>query len=360
MSKLKENNYIGCIAGGAVGDALGAPTEFMNLSTILQKYGINGVNDYVEFPDGRGEITDDTQMLLFTAEGLLRSWHRANNRGVWGAYKQICFQSYLRWLYTQNDWYSEDAIKRTELNGWLINEQFLYKRRAPGNTCLTALRTGEPGTMERPINDSKGCGGIMRVAPVGLLIHKSPEEAFQIGAELAAMTHGHPSGYLSAGYLSALIAFLNNGNSLMGSINHANAILKTYPGYEETYSAILQAIELYHKGQPDYQKLETLGGGWVGEEALSISLYCALSFEDDFEKAIILSVNHSGDTDSTGSITGNIVGLMVGEENIPHRWIKNLTNYETIIQIASDLFTEVKGNGYDYFDADWEMKYPWY
>jgi len=360
MAKREEINYIGCIVGGAIGDALGAPTEFMNLGAILHKYGSNGVNDYVEFPDGRGEITDDTQMLLFTAEGLLRSWHRANNRGSWGAYKQICYQSYLRWLYTQGDWYSEDAINRTELNGWLINERFLYKRRAPGNTCLTALRTANPGTMELPINNSKGCGGIMRVAPVGLLFHKSPTEAFQIGSELSAMTHGHPSGYLSAGYLSSLISFLNNGNTLMESINQTITILKTYPGHEETHSAVLKAIDLYHKGQPDYNKLESLGGGWVGEEALAISLYCALSFEDDFEKAINLSINHSGDTDSTGSITGNIVGLILGEGQIPDRWIRNLSNYESIKQIASDLFIEVKGNGYDYFDSEWEMKYPTY
>ena len=360
MAKLEEINYIGCIVGGAVGDALGAPTEFMNLNTILHEYGSNGVNDYVEFPDGRGEITDDTQMLLFTAEGLLRSLHRATNRGVWGAYKKICFQSYLRWLHTQNDWYGEEAVKHTELNGWLINEKFLYKRRAPGNTCLTALRVAKLGTMEIPINNSKGCGGIMRIAPVGLLFHKSPTAAFLIGAELAAMTHGHPSGYLSAGYLSALIAYLNNGNNLMESINHSNEILKSYPAHEETYSAIQQAIKLYLTGQPDYHKLEKLGGGWTGEEALAISLYCALSFKDNFEKAINLSINHSGDTDSTGSLTGNIVGLLVGEEMIPKRWIKNLSNYEQIKQIASDLFTEVKGNGYDYFDREWEYKYPAY
>lgn len=211
MAKLELDNYIGCIVGGAIGDALGAPTEFMNLESILQKYGKNGVNDYVEFEDGSGQITDDTQMLLFTAEGLLRAWHRATSRGIWGAYHQICFNSYLRWLKTQNDWHSDDALKHTDLDGWLIKQKFLYQRRAPGSTCLSALRSGKPGTIENPINNSKGCGGIMRIAPVGLLFHQDPEQAFKTGAELAAMTHGHPSGYLSAGFLAGLIAFINNG-----------------------------------------------------------------------------------------------------------------------------------------------------
>ena len=113
-------------------------------------------------------------------------------------------------------------------------------------------------------------------------------------------------------------------------------------------------------GQPDFYKLEKLGGGWVGEEALAISIYCALSFKDDFEKAINLSINHSGDTDSTGSITGNIIGLMLGEEMIPKRWINNLSNYDQIKQVASDLYTEVQGNGPDFYDEEWEFKYPGY
>lgn len=360
MVKLEEKNYVGCIVGGAIGDALGAPIEFMNLSNILNKYGISGVNDFVEFPDGKGQITDDTQMLLFTAEGLLRSLHRSHRNGLWGAYTVICFQSYLRWLHTQQDWFGENAINGRELNGWLIHEKFLYKRRAPGNTCLTSLRSAKSGTISKPINNSKGCGGIMRIAPVGLLFHDSPKQAFQIGAELAAMTHGHPSGYLSAGYLSALIAFLNNGIDLMQSIYQSNEILKSYPSYEETYTAIQKALDLHLVGQPDFYKLEKLGGGWVGEEALAISIYCALSFKDDFEKAINLSINHSGDTDSTGSITGNIIGLMLGEEMIPKRWINNLSNYDQIKQVASDLYTEVQGNGPDFYDEEWEFKYPGY
>lgn len=358
MPKLEETNYIGCIVGGSIGDAIGAPTEFIDLNSIISKYGSTGVNDYVEFPDGKGEITDDTQMLLFTAEGLLRSLHRTNITGVWGDYSQICYQSYLRWLSTQSDWYADDATKNIQLNGWLIKERFLFRRRGPGNTCLTALRSGKPGTMEHPINNSKGCGGIMRIAPVGLLFHNSPAQAFQIGAELAAMTHGHPSGYLSAGYLSALIAYINNGDSLMASIVKAGNILKEYPGYEETQIAIERAVNLYHLGQPSYQSVEMLGLGWIGEEALSISLYCALCFQNDFEKAINLAANHSGDSDSTGAITGNIVGLILGEHGIPDRWIENLSNYEAIKQIATDLYIEVKGNIHDNSDSEWERKYP--
>ncbi len=356
MAKKEVEYYIGSIVGGAIGDALGAPIEFINLSDIIKTFGNDGVNDYVEFSNGKGEITDDTQMLLFTAEGLLRSIHRSTTKGIWGAYQTICHESYLRWLYTQNE-INENYIAYIK-NGWLLKEDFLYCRRAPGNTCLSALKTMNQGSIYSPINNSKGCGGIMRIAPAGLLFHNITEHAFQIAAELAAITHGHPSGYLPAEYLSALISYINNGVTLTEAILKTNEILKEYSGHEETLIAVQKAINLYKQGEPSFEKVELLGGGWVAEEALSISIYCALCYQNDFEKAINLSINHSGDSDSTGSITGNIVGLMVGKEGIPKRWIDNLSNCDVIQQIAVDLHTEVKGNGYAYFDEDWNRKYP--
>lgn len=60
-----------------------------------------------------------------------------------------------------------------------------------------------------------------------------------------------------------------------------------------------------------------LGVGWVGEEALAISVYCALKYQDDFKEAVIAAVNRNGDSDSTGAITGNILGAYLGLSRIP-------------------------------------------
>ena len=357
MTQEYLNRYVGCIIGGAIGDALGAPTEFLSLEDIIATYGIEGVQTYVEFPDGKGEITDDTQMLLFTADGLLRSIHRAEMTGTWGAYLPICHQAYLRWLHTQEDWHSEQALLGVQLNGWIIKESFLFQRRAPGQTCLSALRSEEMGTMDQAINDSKGCGGIMRIAPVGLLFYKDPEKAFHIGSELAAITHGHPSGYLAAGYFASLLAYIQRGLSLEQSIEASLILLKQYQGHEETTNAIQQAITLYKQGSPTFEKLESLGGGWVAEETLAIALYCVLSYPTDFKKAIVLAINHSGDTDSTGAITGNLLGLMLGETAIPDSWKRNLNHYPQIKQVALDLFTEMKGTRHAP-NEEWMRKYP--
>lgn len=336
MKHLSINHFSGCLIGGAIGDALGAPVEFEDLETILQEHGESGILDYVEFPDGRGEITDDTQMLLFTAEGLLRAGREALHAGHSDAVIQSCFEAYRRWLYTQEGEEYEDWPDDI-LNGLLIAERSLFVRRYPGNTCLNALRTNIAGTLSSPLNDSKGCGGIMRIAPVGLLFHNSPEKAFRMGADLSAITHGHPSGYLPSGMLASILAYLIKGEDLMAAIQQTIPILRTYDHHEETEQAINAAIALHAEGSPSFEKVETLGGGWVAEEALSISLYVALHYPHDFEKAINLAVTHSGDSDSTGSITGNIVGLMLGMEALPSKWLSNLTSVNLLKQVAKDL-----------------------
>lgn len=356
MGKLTIGNYTGCIIGGAIGDAMGAPTEFYSLREILNRWGDEGVNSYVERPDGKGEITDDTQMLLFTAEGLLRAKNSAAGAG--GSPIEMCYHAYLRWLYTQTYWKDDKPDLLSHYDGWLIKQRGLFEKRAPGNTCLTALKSGKYGRIDQPINNSKGCGGIMRIAPVGLIFHHDCEEAFRLGAEITAITHGHPSGYLSAGALSAIICMLNNNIPLPEAINRTMGILRKWAHHEETLSAIQKAVEFSKNTQPTYENVQLLGGGWIGEEALSIALYCSLQYEHDFEKAINLAINHSGDSDSTGSITGNIVGLINGEEAIPRALIDNLLLEDVIRQIAIDLHIECKGNGHEVYDKEWDEKYP--
>lgn len=350
-------NYTGCLLGGAIGDALGAPVEFLSLNQILNRFGPDGILEYVEFTDGKGRITDDTQMTIFTAEAVLRFLNRSRQRGIWGAYLQITYDSYLRWLHTQGEKLPQLPGGRPKLDGWIIRNRELFSRRAPGNTCLGALRSGIQGTMERPINNSKGCGGIMRVAPVGLMRGFSPEEIFKIGAELAAITHGHPSGYLSAGAFAALLAFLKEGYMLRKALLETLKILESYTRHEETTQALKKAIDLSESVEPTFENINKLGEGWVGEEALAISVFCALHHKNDFKKAVNLAVTHNGDTDSTGAITGNIVGLYCGERKIPEDWIKNLEMNEFIKQIAIDIYREKEIDSFT-IDFQWNEKYP--
>src|SRR5215813_13323420 len=111
------------------------------------------------------------------------------------------------------------------MDGWLIGVKSLHNCRAPGATCLSALRGEEMGEMQRPLYNSKGCGGVMRVAPVGL-VAEDEERAFSLGCEATAITHGHPSGYYSAGCFAAIIYHLMSGPSLPEAIELALRILE--------------------------------------------------------------------------------------------------------------------------------------
>ena len=326
-----KERFKGCLLGGAIGDALGYPVEFMSLNQIKHTYGQRGLTDLIIDKESKtAHISDDTQMTLFTADGLVWAYRRCSERGIGSYAGSGTYQSYLRWLYTQTGKIKEDYwLQKTPYEQENKEETFildikeLHSRRAPGNTCLSALESGVMGTLENPINHSKGCGGVMRVAPVGLFLNKNPKVSFQTGAELAAITHGHPTGYLAAGTFAMIISEILNDMSIEASINAAVEILKGYARHEETLAAIQKAIELSATDISHEKAIREIGEGWIAEEALAIALYCALK-EPDFEKALVMSINHDGDSDSTGSICGNILGAQLGMKGIPKKWIETV------------------------------------
>jgi tetratricopeptide (TPR) repeat protein len=211
----------GCLLGGAIGDALGAPIEFMDRAQIEARFGGRGVRDYVD-DDGEGRITDDTQMTLFTAEGLIRSRVRAIDKGICHE-PTVIDHAYARWLATQG--FDSDRWGGWDLDGWLIEQRSLWSRRAPGNTCLSGLRAPQAGTFDQPINESKGCGALMRAAPLGLVPFWDAETRFRLGAETGALTHGHPTGYLAAGFMAAIVGALIGGSTVPAAIAEARGQL---------------------------------------------------------------------------------------------------------------------------------------
>lgn len=328
--------------GGAVGDALGAPIEFLTLNQIRAQYGLAGLTDYARAYGRKGALTDDTQMTLFTAEGLILS----NLRDDYARGEQVVeavYHAYLRWLYTQES-HLKDRLFHVHgscsmADGMLTTHPELFSHRAPGNSCLSALRSGKMGTISAPINNSKGCGGVMRIAPVGLF-YKDASQAFKSGCECAAITHGHACGYLASGVQAAIIAFIMDGESLADAIGASVELLKKWDHHAICSDAIEQALEMHRHGEPSSETVEKLGAGWVAEEALAISLYCALAFQDDFPKGVLLAVNHSGDSDSTGAITGNLLGALLGVKAIPTEWLKALELREVIEEVADDLLEQ--------------------
>lgn len=328
-TRRTQAHYRGCLLGVAVGDALGSSVEFMSIAEIRNRFGPSGVRDMERAYGRRGAITDDTQMTLFTAEGLLRASVQKREHGL-SSPPDVLHHAYVRWLWTQGST-SVASWEPSKADGWLFGIRELHQRRAHGNTCLSALMRTAEGPAQ---NNSKGCGGVMRAAPIGMMPFG---DAFELATAAAALTHGHPTGSL-AGVFAALLDRLFEGDSFDAALDSAIGRHIDFAGEGETTEALKRARRLANEAAPSAKTVERLGGGWVAEEALAIGVYCALVHQTDFAAGVRLAVNYSGDSDSTGGITGAILGAINGVEPIPDQWLRELELRDVITTMADDLF----------------------
>lgn len=344
MNQLQDR-IRGSLLGGAIGDALGYPIEFIySYEGILSRYGERGITrlDTKQYSsegeqNNKAVVSDDTQMTLFTANGLLN----APKLGIEPKYA-IC-RAYLEWLETQ----SGNRKGKTEC--WIRDMPELNQRRAPGTTCISALQEIRRGI--EPINNSKGCGGVMRVAPVALYAvcgnRMSITDADRLAGDAAEITHQHPLGFISAALMvhviyrlaqdehptrSVLKNYITEGVEVMRELYGSH-----YNDVERMAELSERAIFLSSNADSDLENIKCLGEGWVGEEALAIGLYCTLKYLDNFEEAMIASVNHGGDSDSTGAVTGNILGAAIGYEAIPKFYKEDVELHDVLLHMADDL-----------------------
>ncbi len=362
----------GCMIGGAVGDALGYAVEFDGENKIFGKYGPGGIQAYeLNRVTGKAIISDDTQMTLFTATGLLTAKTEKQLRGIDERPYLYVEMAYKDWLVTQDYDFEEAREMGDSRISWLMDVPELFAARAPGLTCLAALRSEKPvgDYIRNPRNNSKGCGGVMRVAPVALAYPEiDVEQLDREAAYVAAITHGHSLGWLPAAVMVHIIhrtVFTDEERSLKDlTIEARDTVRRLFAddGNIDAMCALLdQTIELSENGDDDLINIHRLGEGWVGEEALAIALYCCLRHPDDFDAAIIASVNHKGDSDSTGAIAGNILGAKLGLSAINGKWLDDLELKDVILEVADDLFRGGQMNENNPFpDPAWETKYVEY
>ena len=354
MERQRKSRYRGCLLGGAVGDALGYPVEFMKEDGIFRKYGEKGIQTLSQ-AGNPAVISDDTQMTLFAANALIRS------EAIHCDWKENLLRAYQEWLGTQGDECCIRDDPRPRM--WLYEVEGLHARRAPGNTCLASIRrTAGRRKAIFADNNSKGCGTVMRAAPYGLSVGYDPlsggEEAnavIKMAHVDADFTHGHPAAREASASLAALIWEIvqyspQRCNSLEEAVYHCfggSGLLK-------------KAVELALDGSvPDLEGIHRLGEGWVADEALAIAVFCAVRHQNDFAAGIRAAVNHKGDSDSTGAICGNILGAWLGEEAVEKAFdLKQLELADVTRTIADDLFRSaarlIPEPGKD---RDWDWKY---
>lgn len=207
----------------------------------------------------------------------------------------------------------------------------------------------------------------MRVAPIGLYFGGKEaflEDVAMIAAESAAITHGHDLGYIPAAALAHIIHLVSHDKdiTLPEAVNDMIAAMEELfanaPHIIEFIDLMETAVMLAESDTPDIEAIHTLGEGWVAEETLAIAVYCALKYQNDFKRAIVTSVNHNGDSDSTGAVTGNIMGAYLGMSAIPPQYLENLELKNVILELSDDLYNDCKISEYSsYRDEIWESKY---
>lgn len=349
MKDILIDKARGCLIGGAAGDALGYAVEFSSLKDILKEYGPAGITAYKPDAKGIARFSDDTQMTLFTAEGLLSAYAADPDPKPEQILKNI-EKAYLAWFATQT------AFQLPLPDSWLTHVRDLWARRAPGNTCHMALAALE---QNRPvINDSKGCGAVMRVAPIGVFYAAHPNECIMhnsqciikqcatTAADSARITHLHDLSTLAT-VLTALIIFECMRTHVIDRLTFRSIIssalnetLASVPGSDksEKFVAIIQkALDLAGSDRSDREAISELGEGWIAEETVAIALFCVMRHIRDFEGCLVSAVNHDGDSDSTGAVAGNIIGAILGYTGIPDKFRKGLELHDVILTVADDL-----------------------
>ncbi len=331
--------FRGCLLGLAIGDALGYPVEFLNRSELRKKFGPRGVTDFV--PSARhpaGTYSDDTQMTLAVARALLAS--RPDDL--------------------------DDVMRhvRDEFCAWADSPD---NDRAPGQTCMDGARQLKAGVHWFSSGDpySKGNGAAMRAAAIGLVYSKAPRRLVEVSRAVAICTHAHPTGVSSAIAAAAAVAYAVEGGAPAGLLGHLQRVLchsRGVEGYQEVVN--LDPLNEQLRRLDDVQRVldqhttadhafDTLGGGWVGEEAVAGALFSYLSTPTCFADTVLTGANASMsdeqargfgrcDSDSIACIAGGISGAALGLEALPTDWVDRVENKDLLRRTADELWAKVQ------------------
>lgn len=257
--------------GLAIGDALGAPVEFMTTGEIKAAHGI--LNELVGGGWLRlkpGQVTDDTAMSLCIARALVRA-------GGW----------------------SLPGIAE-EFAGWLRT-----KPVDVGDTCRRGIRNYLlKGTLETPFNQwDAGNGAAMRLLPVALFTLGSDDRLREYGTAQARLTHNHPLSDAACLTLGRLVHLALLGYSKARLRREADRLIADHPTFSFTP----------YRG---------LASGYIVDTVQTVFHHFFRS--RTFEECLIDTVNQGGDADTTGAIAGMLAGAYYGGDAIPKRWRKKM------------------------------------
>ena len=354
----KRDRIRGALIGCAAGDALGYPVEVLSEAAIVERYGLRGITDYDLDENGTARITADTQLMLLSANGILFAHTRGALRGIMAPVYTYFPDFYM-------DWYRLQTEKRTRRArcGWINAYPALSAKRALSPTVVKVAASKKFGSMDEPVNDSKGSACLLRAVPIGLSYSRDPAYILDLGANTAALTHGNEVAWMASGALALIISLIIHQElSITEAVNKTlKALDKSFPDsrtvVNELSYTIHSAMSLATSASSDLDAIHALGKGWVADEALAIGILCALRHENDIAGAMTFAANHGGDSNNTAAIAGTLVGARIGFNAIPDRFVDRLELVDVILELADDVTTDCPMSEYGPRNPVWVHKY---
>lgn len=337
----KRDRIRGAMIGCAAGDALGYPVKVLSEAAIVERYGLRGITAYDLDENGTACFTADTQLMLLSANGILFAHTRGALRGIMAPVYQYFDAFYM-------DWYRLQTTERASRSrvGWINAYPALSAKRAPSPTSMRVFSSDKFGSMDEPVNDSKGSGCLLRAVPIGLSYSDDPAYILDLAANTAALTHGNEVAWVASGVLALIISLIIHQElSIAEAVNETlKALDKSFPdsrkAVHELLSSIWSARPLATSASSDLDAIHALGEGWVANEALAIGILCALRYENDIAGAMTFAANHGGNSNATAAIAGMLVGARIGFNAIPDRFVDRLELVDVILELADDVTTD--------------------
>ena len=354
----RRDRIRGAMIGCAAGDALGYLVEALSEAAIAERYGLRGITDYDLDENGTARITADTQLMLLSANGILFAHTRGALRGIMAPVYKYFDAFYM-------DWYRLQTTERASRSrvGWISAYPSLSSQRAPSPTSMRVFSSGKFGSMDEPVNDSKGSGCLLRAVPIGLSYSRDPNRIVELGANTAALTHGNEVAWMASGALALIISLIIHQElSITEAVNKTLKVLdESFPNSStvvyELSRTIRSAVSLASSASSDLDAIHSLGEGWVAEEALAIGLLSALRHENDIAGAMTFAANHGGNSNTTAAIAGMLVGARIGFNAIPDRFVDRLELVDVILELADDVTTDCPMYDWGPSNPVWEHKY---
>lgn len=354
----KRDRIRGAMIGCAAGDALGYPVKVLSEAAIVERYGLRGITAYDLDENGTARITADTQLMLLSANGILFAHTRGALRGIMAPVYQYFDAFYMDWYRLQ----TEKQPRRARC-GWINAYPALSAKRAPSPTSMRVFSSDKFGSMDEPVNDSKGSGCLLRAVPIGLSYSDDPAYILDLAANTAALTHGNEVAWVASGVLALIISLIIHQElSIAEAVNETlKALDKSFPdsrkAVHELLSSIWSARPLATSASSDLDAIHALGEGWVANEALAIGILCALRYENDIAGAMTFAANHGGNSSTTAAIAGMLVGARIGFNAIPDRFVDRLELVDVILELADDVTTDCPMSDWGPSNPVWEHKY---